>query len=162
MKRIIVACFAVLISASAIAAELPSQTEVKKVFDFYYYGQGKGVVLIDAKFCRGVHKEGEEKNNCKDDLTGQTVAAGEEIYLWMAYIVPKGDDKQNIIIQLYQGTIPRNMKTLQVSGALRYRTWRKYTVKKPGTWSVRIRHDKGENAPLLGTTMITVVKKEEE
>jgi len=140
----------------AQAATKPAPEEVKRVLEYYYHGQGMGPVLLDAKVCRDVQREGDEKNECAGDVSTEVIKKGESLFLWMAYIVPSGDEPQNIIVQFENGGVTRMVKNLQVTGQLRYRTWLKATFDKAGSWKARIIHDTGSSAVDLGSIAVTV------
>ena len=138
------------------AAGKPSPEEVKKVLDYYYTGKGLGPVLSELKICRDIEREGDQKNECAGEISTEPVKKGESVYVWMAYMVPSGDEPQNIIAQFDNGGVTRMVKNLQVTGSLRYRTWLKVAFDKTGTWNVKVVHDKGDGTDMLGTRELTV------
>src|SRR6266566_2504435 len=142
MRRIIT-LFVVLAFAPlyAVAADKPTADEAKKVLDYYYSGKGLGPVLVVTKVCRDIQREGDEKNECSGEITGETLKKAEPVYLWMAYMVPAGDEPQNIIVQYENGGVTRSVKNLQATGSLRYRTWLKHSFDKAGAWTVKVIHD---------------------
>jgi hypothetical protein len=142
--------------AVALADAKPAPEEVKRVLDYYYHGKGLGPVLLESKVCREIQREGDEKYECSGDISAEPIKKGESVYLWMAYMVPLGDEPQNIIAQFENGGVTRMVKNLQVSGQLRNRTWLKLTFDKVGTWKVKIVHDTGSSAVALGGRDVTV------
>jgi len=157
MKKIGMTIVLSLFMLSASAVEKPTAAEVKKVLDFYYQGQGQGVVLIESMFCREVATSGENKNECIDPpLSNTSISKGETVNLWMAYMIPNKDEKQNIIIQFEQGSITRMVKDIQLGGSFRYRTWRKVKLNRAGEWTIKIILDQGNNSSLLATRKLTV------
>lgn len=156
MKKIAIGFLGMLLITSAQALDLPSTQEVKKVLDFYYNGKGMGVVLIDAKLCRDVHREGDEKNECAGEITNEAISKGDTVNLWMAFMVPIGDEKQKILVQFDQGGVTRSVKNMTVTGSLRYRTWRKVTLNRAGVWDIKIVHDRDDGATVLGNISATV------
>ena len=156
MKKIILLICTALISFSAYAVDVPSSSEAKKVLDYYYKGQGQGVVLVESILCSEIDKEGDNKNNCADKLDSAEIQTKQKLNLWMAFLVPNNDPVQNIIIQFEHNGIARMVKNVQVSGSIRYRTWRKVSFSKTGIWTVKIIHDKGDDVQLLDTLNITV------
>lgn len=156
MRIIILGLMLALTPALALADAKPAPEDVKRVLDYYYHGKGMGPVLLETKVCREIQREGDEKSECAGDITAQTVKKGESIYLWMAYMVPLGDEPQNIIAQFENGGVTRMVKNLQVSGQLRNRTWLKITFDKVGPWKVKIVHDTGSSAIALGARDVTV------
>ncbi|MCK4866202.1 MAG: hypothetical protein KAT06_12365 [Gammaproteobacteria bacterium] len=156
MKKLILLTCSIMMSFSAYAVDVPSSAEAKKVLDYYYNGQGQGVVLIESKLCSEIDKEGDNKNNCADNINPVSVQKGQNLNLWMAFLVPNNDPVQNIIIQFEHNGIARMVKDVKVSGSVRYRTWRKVSFSKTGNWTVKIIHDKGDDVQLLDTLSITV------
>lgn len=156
MRIIILSLMLCLTPALALADAKPAPEDVKRVLEYYYHGKGMGPVLLETKVCREIQREGDEKSECAGDITAQTVKKGESIYLWMAFMVPLGDEPQNIIAQFENGGVTRMVKNLQVSGQLRNRTWLKITLDKVGPWKVKIVHDTGSNAVALGTRDVVV------
>jgi hypothetical protein len=157
MQRFILFIIAILFTGTVCAAELPTSDEVKKVLDFYYHGQGLGVVLVESKFCRDIQREGDEKNECSGEITAaEPLNKGDEVYLWMAYMVPTGDEKQKIIVQFDNGGVTRMVRNLEISGSLRYRTWRKVVFDRTGQWTAKIVHDQESGAKELGQISVNV------
>lgn len=156
MNKILLTFISLVFSFSAAAAELPTSDEVKKVLDFYYDGKGLGVVLIEAKMCRDIEREGDLKNECAGQIAGQPINKGDEVYLWMSFMVPSGDEKQKIIVQFDNGGVTRMVRNLEISGSLRYRTWRKLVFDRSGQWSAKIVHDQEAGARELGQVSFTV------
>lgn len=156
MRILFLGLMLVLTPLMAFASAKPSQEEVKKVVDYYFHGKGMGPVLLDAKFCRDIQREGDEKSECAGDLSAQAIKKGESVYVWMAYMVPQGDEAQNIIVQFENGGVTRMVKNQQVTGQLRFRTWLKVTFDKVGPWKVKIVHDTGSSADPLGMIEATV------
>lgn len=156
MKKLIFAGIFLVLSSAAIAVEQPTSDEVRKVLDFYYNGKGLGVVLIEAKLCRAIEREGDQKNECSGEITAEPIAKGEAVFLWMSYMVPTGDEKQKIIVQLENGGVTRSVKNLDITGSLRYRTWRKVVFNRSGSWIAKIVHDKEEGIQVLGEKSFSV------
>lgn len=156
MRIIILSLMLGLTPVLALADTKPTPEEVKGVLDYYYHGKGMGPVLLETKVCREIQREGDEKYECAGDISTEAVKKGESVYLWMAYMVPLGDEPQNIIAQFENGGVTRMVKNLQVSGQLRNRTWLKITFDKVGPWKVKIVHDTGSSAVALGARDVTV------
>ena len=161
MKKIFTSLILFCLSTASFAAEMPTNAEAQKVLDFYYNGQGMGVVLMESKICSEVIKEGDNKNECTDDMTDQPINKGESVNVWMAYLVPKGDEGIKIIMQFEQGGITRMVKNLTLSGSIRFRTWRKVSFNKTGNWTVKVFHDRGTEVDLLKEMTLTVVARTE-
>ena len=156
MRIVLLGLMLCLTPVLALADAKPTPEEAKRVLDFFYHGKGLGPVLLESKVCRDIQREGDGKGDCAGDLSAQTIKKGDTVYLWMAYMVPSGDEAQNIIVQFENGGVTRSVKNLQVSGQLRNRTWLKATLDKVGPWKVKIVHDTGSSAVPLGSRDITV------
>lgn len=159
MKKVLLIASSLVLSLSAFAADVPTSAEAKKVLDYYYKGQGQGVVLIENKLCENIDKEGDNKNNCADTLSPASLKVKQKLNLWMAFLVPNNDPVQNIIIQFEHNGIARMVKDVKVSGSVRYRTWRKVSFSKAGNWTVKIIHDKGDDVQLLDTLNLVVTEE---
>lgn len=137
MRKITVLLIGLLLAAhAAVAQDRPTAAETLKVIDYYYNGKGQGAVLMDRYLCRKVGKEGALKNQCLDKAAGQ-VPVGQEVFLWMNYLVPVGDHADIIINFSRQGKV-RHTARAKLAGATRYRIWKKAPTDKAGQWSVSI------------------------
>ncbi len=134
----------------------PSPDEVKRVLNYYFHGKGSGPVLMEAKLCHDIKHEGVDKNECAGDITAQALKKGESVYLWMAYMVPEGEETQNIVVLFDKGGVTRNVESLQVSSQLRNRAWLKMSLDKVGPWKVRVVRDTGAGSEPLGTLEVAV------
>ena len=152
----IIISVAFMVPLGSSAADKPTSDEARKVVDFYFNGKGLGVVLSESKICNGIEREGDMKNECAGEISGTPAKKGEAVYVWMAYMVPSGDESQNIIVQFEHNGVTRMVKNLSVKGSLRYRTWRKVVFEKVGNWTVKIVHDKGDSTEELGTLNVIV------
>lgn len=134
----------------------PAPDEVKRVLNYYFHGKGSGPVLMEAKLCRDIKREGADKNECAGDVTTQALKKGESVYLWMAYMVPEGEETQNIVVLFDKGGVTRNVESLQVSSQLRNRAWLKMSLDKVGPWKLRVVRDTGAGSESLGTLDVAV------
>ncbi len=160
---------AMLFPVYLFAQDIPTADEVRKVLDFYNNGQGQGIVLRDSKICAGIHKEGTNKYECKDEIIefiqGSDSSAppevkhktkvGETILVWMSFMVPQGDEEK-VIVQYSMGGTARRSSKANVKGSIRYRTWTRYIPKSVGTWEIKIFHDLGENTRELNSFELIV------
>ncbi len=101
MKRIICALAVTLLCGPlvAMAQDKPTPEEARKVINYYFNGKSQGVVLIEYKICKEISKKGETKNECVTEILNKTVAKGEEVYLWMNFLVPVGE-KSKILLRI--------------------------------------------------------------
>lgn len=134
----------------------PTPEDVKRVLNYYFHGKGMGPVLIEAKICQDIIAESEDKNECGGDITTQAIKKGESVYLWMAYMVPSGDETQNIVVLFEKGGVMRKVENLQVSSQLRNRSWIKVSFDAVGPWLLKVVRDTGSGPETLGTLDVTV------
>jgi hypothetical protein len=146
--------------AGPVAAK-PSPEEAERIIDYYFGGKDDGPLLVSAKVCADIHREGELKNECTREFIDNRVPMGEPFYLWMKYVVPVDSPPTNLLVQLnFQGI---TLQTLDVTVApsIRYRTWKRVVLEKPGTWEVKMLHDRGDRLEVLGENVINVVDSAE-
>lgn len=156
MRSLIIGLILSITPAWALAAAKPTAEETNKVLDYYYNGKGLGPVLLESKICRDIQREGDEKNECAGEISDGDLKLEESVYLWMSFMAPVGSEPQNIIVQFENGGITRNVKTFQVNGGLRYRTWLKISLNKIGRWNIKLAHDAGADVFPLGERQVTV------
>jgi hypothetical protein len=140
----------------AHADDKPTPDEARKVINYYYHGKGLTPVLTDLKVCHDIQRDGDEKNECSGDVTGQAVKKGDSDYFWMAFMAPTNSDAQNIIVQLSMNGTVRWVKNVSIGGGIRNRTWLKHTFNKAGSWKLNISVDNGNTTEQLGTMDINV------
>jgi hypothetical protein len=132
---------AALLALPALAvAEAPTAEQVKAVWEFYEKGKGQGLVLGDAKLCTDVAKTGDMKAECTVEVTDAGVKPGTLVYVWQAYVVPKGDEISDVTIVVKQGETIRETKDVATlkGDAWRVRTWQGISLRKAGTWTINI------------------------
>ncbi len=122
---------------------LPSADEIKRVTDYYYNQQGSEPVLADYKFCTGIQRDGLGKNNCTSELSDNTLEPGQSFYLWMNFMLPKGD-KGKVLVQLNHDGVTRDTRVMDIAGSMRYRTWRKVKLLRPGAWELPVFYENDE------------------
>ena len=144
-------------SASAQDISKPSAAEIKKVLDYYYLAENKSPVLLEMKFCQEVHSEGDDKNNCKTEMTANNVSSNTTSNVWMNFLVPKNSPTTSIILQLAYKGVTRDTWTTNLSGALRFRTWHRFNFTKNGEWMVKLFSENGDDIVELHSQTITVV-----
>lgn len=158
MKRVailaMVAAVSIWAPLLAFAQTTPSADEVRKVVQFYYNGK-TGVYLIDIKLCEGVFKEGEQKNNCKDEITSGEIFTGDDAVVWMHFFAPDGA-KETVLVQYNRNGITRRTSSRKVRGAIRYRVWVPFKVDKAGSWDVKVIYDGETETKIMGTIPIKV------
>ncbi|MDH5694680.1 MAG: hypothetical protein OEZ47_16410 [Gammaproteobacteria bacterium] len=140
----------------ASAIEMPSTEEVKKVMDFYYEGNGMGVVLLEAQVCHGTVQAGPKKHECAGPIGMNPIQEGQEIVFWTSFFVPKDSENENIMISFENGGFPKFLKQMSVKGATRYRNWVKVKPNSDGEWTARIIHEGKDDSTQLGTVIFNV------
>lgn len=148
----------VLIFASSVALNAqskPSPKNAKAFIDFYFNGQGSGVVLADMKVCTEINKE---TNEPMTEINTSEMKIDEKYLLWMMYVVPKDDKVEGIIIQFNQGGLTRFTREASVSGSIRYRTWKSFKLNKSGEWEIKVLYDNNSAVEILGSVKITVTE----
>ncbi len=141
----------VLAPLPALAEPAPTPVEVQKVLDFYYGPQTASPILVQSLICRDVVAEGEKKNQCSETIAPDALRVGEAGYLWLNFMVPRGAERQQILIQFEHRGTTRMTRQIEVSSAIRYRAWKRFELDRPGQWSVKILHDRSDGVQALDT-----------
>ncbi len=139
-----------------LAQDKPTPEEAKKVIDYYYRGKGKGVVLVDHKLCQEIYEDGVEKYECRQEVADREIRKGQELYLWMRFLVPAGD-KAEILLQFRRKDKVRKVLPLVLPGSLRYRTWKKIPTDKTGNWEITFVQEMEDGDFNLGSLQYSVV-----
>jgi hypothetical protein len=118
----------------------PGAEGVKGTWDYFYRGQGQGPILVEAKLCTEVAKEGANKFECTAEVNpADGVKANTSVMLWQAYLVPQGDTYEDIQVQVKQGATVRETKDVKIKGdGWRARQWTGVRLNKPGSWTVSV------------------------
>jgi hypothetical protein len=120
-------------------AKVPSADSVRDTWNYFYKGQGQGPVLVEAKLCTEVAKEGPNKFECITEVPAEGIKAGTTVMLWQAYLVPQGDSIEDIMVQTKQGNTVRETKDVKVKGdGWRARQWTGVRLNKPGNWTITV------------------------
>lgn len=122
-----------LSSQQAFAQDKPSSEAAKSFLDFYYNGQGKGVVLADIKVCTDVANA-----DCVETVDPSLLQVGMKYKVWMAFVVPEGDSVESLSIQFTKDADTKFERELSVKGSIRYRTWRSFNPVSAGIWEVKV------------------------
>ncbi len=121
----------------------PNADAVKDTWNYFYKGQGQGPILVEAKLCTDVAKEGPNKFECTDEIDLEAgVKANTSVMVWQAYMVPQGDTVENLMVQVKQGGTVRETKDIKpIKGeGWRSRYWTGVRLSKPGNWTVSVLH----------------------
>ena len=118
----------------------PSADSVRDTWEYFYKGQGQGPVLVEARLCTEVPKDGPNKFECIAEVNpNEGVKAGTNVMLWQAYLVPQGDSIEDLMVQVKQGNTVRETKDVKVKGeGWRARQWTDVRLSKPGNWTVSV------------------------
>ncbi|MDH3451984.1 MAG: hypothetical protein OEN20_06150 [Gammaproteobacteria bacterium] len=133
----------------------PSADEVRNVLSYYYSGSEATPVLVEFKLCEDVHREGIDKNNCKNEIDQHSLEVGESVYAWMNFIVPR-EERGEILMQFKHNGVIRGARKANVHGAIRYRTWRKVQFSRAGEWEIPILYDNALDVSEIDTVRLTV------
>jgi hypothetical protein len=133
-----------------LAAGEPTDIEIQKVLDFYYADPPGSPIAVEIRVCEGVATEGALKNECQKALSPEAIEVGKAGYLWINFMVPKGADGEKILIQFDHDGITRLTRQVDLSGAIRFRTWKKFSLDRPGKWSVKVLHDRADGVKSIG------------
>ena len=77
------------------------------------------------------------KNECISEITNKKIAKGEEVYLWMNFLVPAGEESK-ILLQYSRKNKVRNTSNVSLGGATRFRTWKKIPTSTTGDWKISL------------------------
>jgi hypothetical protein len=158
MKHLFVLLTAICLTAGPVAAqEKPTSEEARKVITYYYAGQGSGALLMDHVLCQKIGQEGPDKNQCISDIDPGKIAQDQEIYLWMSFLVPT-DDAADVTISFSRKGRVRQTASVKLTGATRFRTWKKIPTQKPGQWSVSVSQELADKDLDLGNFQYTVME----
>ncbi len=117
----------------------PSADAVKSTWDYFYKGQTQGPVLVEAKLCTEVAKEGPNKFECATEVPAEGVKANTTVMVWQSYLVPQGDTVDDIMVQTKLGNVVRETKDVKIKGeGWRARQWTGVRLNKAGDWTVNI------------------------
>jgi len=158
MKKVFVLGFLLIcLPVLIFAQDRPAPKEARRVIDYYYNGKGKGAILMDYKLCQEVPEKGPEKYECKREITDGKIKQGQEVFLWMNFLVPAGD-KAEILLQFKRKEKVRKVLPVSLSGSPRYRTWKKIPTDKTGNWKVSIVQEMEDRDLDLGELELSVVE----
>lgn len=158
MKKLGIIVMAVIgLPLIAWAADRPAPQQALDVVDYYFNGKGQGAVLMDYRVCSEVAPEGEDKNECRRSVDAMAIPLGEEVLLWMSFLVP-ADDQASILVSFSRNKRVRKTADVRLKGAIRFRTWKKIPTDKPGKWTVSIVQEMPDRDMELGTLEYTVTE----
>ena len=124
-------------SQTSHAQSKPSPEAAKSFLDFYYTGQGKGVILADMKVCTDV-----VNTECTETVDPSLLLVGMKYKIWMVFVAPEGDEVTTLSIQFNKDSETKFSRDLSVKGSIRYRTWRNFNPTSPGIWTVKVQDNR--------------------
>lgn len=121
----------------ALSPSQPAPDQVKAVFEHYWEGQGKGIVIAEAFLCAKIEqKDKDKKYDCVERVT--SAKKEDKVDVYIVYLLPKGEEKEIQIQAALDGTV-RETKDVKINGSfIRGRTYRNFTLKKAGKWEFKI------------------------
>ena len=141
----------------AMAQDKPTPQEARKVINYYFNGKGMGVVPMEYKLCKEVALKGEMKNECVNEISNKKIAKGEEVYLWMNFLVPAGEESK-ILVQYTRNDLVRDTSNVTLGGATRYRTWTKIPTNTTGSWKAKMLQEMDNADMKIGELEFSVVE----
>lgn len=150
-----IAAAAMLAMTPALAADKPTADEAKKVLEFYFHGQGMDPLLVEAKMCQDIQRDGDNKFECTSEISG-AVKKGEPAYFWMKFMAPQGNTPSDIVVQYELDGKVMMEKKGNVPGELRSRIWQRIRFSKAGNWKIKISENKATGPVVLGTLDVKV------
>lgn len=128
-----------------------SSEAAKSFIDFYFYGQGQGVVLADMKICKEIIE-----NECIDEVSPLALELGVPYMVWMMYVVPDGVEEETILLEYKKDGVTERSSEATVKGSVRYRTWKSFRPNRAGNWDIVITYDKKGVIETLKSVTATV------
>ena len=135
MGRMLLLILGAVLSAGAWASEKPTVSEVNKVMNYYYEGTGNPI-LREIKLCADIEKQGETKNECTEAIS--EVGVGQQAFVWMNFFGPQNKEYKGIIVQFNRKGLTMVTRTLDITGSLRYRAWKRFKPAKAGNWEAKV------------------------
>ena len=138
MKKISIIVALILgFTAIVSAAEKPTSKETARVINYYHNGMGNGAILMESKLCMDVNKDEPNKNECNEIIPGNKVNQGDEVFLWLNFLIPAGDEA-SVLVGYSRDNVTRNTQHLKLPGATRFRTWKRIPTNQIGDWKVTV------------------------
>lgn len=121
------------------AVEKPTPEAIRSFWTYYFKGQGNGPALADVKLCLEVAREGDNKFDCAREMPAEGIKAGSSVILWQAYLLPSGENVDDLSLQVKFGDTVRETKDIKLKGeSIRTRNWTTVRLPKAGTWTLRL------------------------
>jgi hypothetical protein len=122
----------------ALHAAPPTGDQVKSVLDYFYNGQGKPAILVDAVLCKDIERKNKDTKYDCNETFGDSADKGATVNVYLTFLVPKGDSAEFMVQAVLDGVV-RSTKDVEVKGqGIRSRTWKAFTLKKEGKWEFKV------------------------
>jgi hypothetical protein len=158
MKKLCIIMMAIMgLPLIVVAADRPAPEQALDVVNYYFNGKGQGALLMDYRMCSEVAPEGEDKNECRRSADAMAIPQGEDVLLWMSFLVP-ADDQASILVSFSRNDRVRKTAEVNLKGAIRFRTWKTIPTDKPGQWTVTIVQEMTDRDIELATLNYTVIE----
>jgi hypothetical protein len=143
-----------LTRADDAPAPPPSADEIKRVLDYQDNGKERGPALLDLVACMHIDTERGSPTafTCVEPVTAP-VKKGTSVMAWTQWFCPKGGKYEDLTVKYLLEGETRTTIDVKVEGFSRTRSWRAYTVTKPGKWQIKVYRGQTE----LGQTSFTVI-----
>ncbi|MBW2280195.1 MAG: hypothetical protein JRG82_05590 [Deltaproteobacteria bacterium] len=138
-----------LAGSSAAPDGSPSGDEVRRVLGYYFAEDSSAPLLIETRLCSDIATEGESKNECTGELDPDTILADTDTYLWLNFLVPKQAKDPKVLIQFNHDGLTRQAREVSLSSGIRFRTWKRFKLDRPGRWTIDVLHDAADGARKL-------------
>lgn len=136
---------------NASAQTKPTTASAKSFLDFYYKGQGTGVVLANMQACMDV-----VEYDCKDAVDSTMLLTGTSYKIWMAFVVPEGDTVETLKVQFIKDGVIKASRDMSVRGSIRYRSFRTFTPSEAGAWEIRVVNEGDVEVETVGSLQVVV------
>jgi len=136
---------------NTFAQETLSPEAAKSFLDFYFDGQGKGVVLADIQACLDV-----VEHVCVNPTDTSMLMLGTTYKIWMAFVVPEGDTVETIKVHFIKDGVIKASSDMSVRGSIRYRLARTFAPTEPGAWEIRVVNERNVEIENVGSLHVVV------
>jgi len=157
LKLLATAAIVMLSGTTALAGDstqTPSPASVKALWDFYSNGWTNQAVVGEFKLCLEVDTERKSATRfeCSQAAAG-TLEQGTRVYAWLAYLMPKGSETEDVMVQFKHNGIVRTTHDLTLKGKfMRNRSYTSHKLNKSGEWQIVVL----QNGAELASATVTV------
>ncbi|HXH73013.1 MAG TPA: hypothetical protein VNI58_09400 [Mariprofundaceae bacterium] len=149
IKLMALAALMAMPNLAQAADAAPSADTVRQVMS--YYRDGNTVILVEAKLCKEIGKEGDTKSECVDEITDGKVKKGDKAYVWLNFFVPgENTDTRNVLIQFSSKGMVLQSNQVHMKQTTRYRTWYLLPTGKDGDWDIAASQEEAQDYVKIG------------